>query len=133
MAASNVSPYADVIENGVTGLLINNNVDEWAAGISSLIESTSKRIEIANEAKDHIRTAFTCSSAATKWNDAISRVLEDESSLSPGGAARSPLSVNPSLAYRIFRPQSYLALVRLAWRSGPSGVIRHLREIGVFR
>ncbi len=55
---SNVSPYKDIIVDGVNGLLVENTVKDWVSGVKRLIENEVDRREIAQKAYDHIKQDY---------------------------------------------------------------------------
>ena len=48
---SNVSPYADVVENGVSGILVDDDLEEWYRKTMELADSREKRIELVKNAQ----------------------------------------------------------------------------------
>lgn len=52
--ASNVGAFKDAIENGKTGVLVNNTTDDWFKGIASLVENDDLRKTIAKQAREYV-------------------------------------------------------------------------------
>jgi glycosyltransferase involved in cell wall biosynthesis len=55
---SAVAPYIDYIDDGVTGLLVENTVDGWAGALDQLIGSPELRASIAARAAEDVRRHY---------------------------------------------------------------------------
>lgn len=64
---SNVGPYAEVVKNRVTGLLVENKPGDWYAAISQLIEDENLRYSIQNSARDYARNWYTLELFQEVW------------------------------------------------------------------
>ena len=53
---SKLEPYTSVIEDGVTGLLVENEVDAWKEAILSLLTNPELRMRIARNAREYVQS-----------------------------------------------------------------------------
>jgi glycosyltransferase involved in cell wall biosynthesis len=72
--ASNFGPYADTIEDGVTGLLVSENKD-WYDKIRYLIDHEDERNKIVANAQTMLKEKFDLNKNYVLWRDAINEVL----------------------------------------------------------
>lgn len=71
---SRVPSYASSVQDGQTGLLVNNNVDEWTDALRSLIADESLRRHLAERARQYVFTERVLRHRALDWADAIERM-----------------------------------------------------------
>lgn len=85
---SHVPAYKDVIEQGKTGLLVDNKAEKWVAALKLLIDNPDFRLEIALAAQLKVYQEHSLQRRAHVVNETYGRLLE-ESSLT---AAPMPVS-----------------------------------------
>lgn len=73
--AANIPPYSNVISNGNTGLLCNEDEKAWEDGIEYLIKSKSARFAMACEAKQEVLKNHNIHTKVHLWADAYKAVL----------------------------------------------------------
>ena len=56
--ASDVGAFKISIDNGKTGILVDNTTDGWFKGISQLVEDTTLRENIARQAREYVRKNY---------------------------------------------------------------------------
>jgi O-antigen biosynthesis protein len=56
---SNITPYATSVEDGVTGLLVDDDPDRWAAAIGRLLDDPDEASEIAARARARVAAERT--------------------------------------------------------------------------
>ncbi len=124
---SDVKPYAEVVEHGVTGLLVPNQPGAWSEAICRLVENGDLRAAIQRQARAYARAHYDLTSVQEQWKHHIREAL-----------AAAPLSHRPVDRVRGHR-QSANALpgrIRLMkqalrrWMGRVSKVIPHLRHKG---
>lgn len=79
--ASNIPPYSNVISDGNTGLLANEDEKEWIHCIERLIKSKSERHAIACEAKSEVLKNHNIKTKAHLWRDAYEAILKPKATL----------------------------------------------------
>jgi glycosyltransferase involved in cell wall biosynthesis len=72
---SNVEAYKHTIINGETGLLVDNNIDDWFEAIEKLINDNNYRISIANKSKQYLINNRTLKKCAYKWENALIDII----------------------------------------------------------
>jgi glycosyltransferase involved in cell wall biosynthesis len=72
---SNVDVYTNCIENGETGLIVNNTIEEWYDAIEKLITNSELRNTIKNKAYEKVKDEYSMDSAVNQWLVDINRVL----------------------------------------------------------
>ena len=72
--ASNVKPYSDYIENGVTGVLVDD--DSWYDAISEFYNNTKKGLYIARHAHKHVVETQQYKQHVNEWVDAFDSVIK---------------------------------------------------------
>ena len=55
---SAVAPYIDYVDDGVTGLLVDNTVDAWVSALDRLVRSPELRASIAASATENVRSHY---------------------------------------------------------------------------
>ena len=76
--ASNVSPYKEVIEDGVTGLLVENTEAAWVDALERLILDKDLRKRLANNAYDNVRENHNADKKAHLWAEAYEKALKND-------------------------------------------------------
>jgi hypothetical protein len=69
--ASAVSPYADVIQSGVTGLLVANDAGAWEAALRRACSDAALREALAAAAMKDVRARFSFSHMVAAWGAAL--------------------------------------------------------------
>lgn len=72
--ASNIPPYSNVISDGETGLLVDEN--SWYDALENLILDNDKRIKLGNNAFDEVHTNHNANSKAYLWLNAYESLLK---------------------------------------------------------
>ena len=68
---SNVGPYAETIRHGITGLLVENNEEDWFGAMESLILDRELRRRLGSNAFEEVVTKRMLDSRAFDWLSAI--------------------------------------------------------------
>ncbi|UYW30157.1 glycosyltransferase family protein [Methylorubrum extorquens] len=71
---TDIECYTDVIQRGVTGLIVNNEVSEWYSAIKILVENPELRVRIAENAYKDVQNRFSLECALRAW-EAVFRKL----------------------------------------------------------
>lgn len=72
---SAASPYAAVVENGVTGFLADTPA-QWQHALELLVNDGDLRLRIARQAQQHVRDHWLLSTHAMKWSEAYQAIVE---------------------------------------------------------
>jgi glycosyltransferase involved in cell wall biosynthesis len=72
---SNVTPYKDVIVNGVNGVLVANTTEAWFDALNALVVDGALRADIAHRAAKHVRELHGLDVVMTQWYDVIDTML----------------------------------------------------------
>ncbi|HNQ05280.1 MAG TPA: glycosyltransferase [Thiobacillaceae bacterium] len=83
---SHVPAYKDVIEQGKTGLLVDNKTEKWATALKLLVENPDYRLQIALAAQLKVYQEHSLQRRAHLVNATYGHLLE-RSSLAAGGEA----------------------------------------------
>lgn len=70
---SNVPAYADWVNHGESGLLVENSHEGWYEAIATLIEDKGLRNRIAEHAGQHAREQFRIETCADHWENQLFR------------------------------------------------------------
>lgn len=76
--ASNVSPYKEVITDGVDGLLVENTEEAWTDAIERLIKDPDLRKRLGENAYDNVRENHNADKKAHLWVDAYEAALKKD-------------------------------------------------------
>lgn len=71
--ASNIPPYSAVIEDGQTGLLVDEN--GWFDAMEKLVLDNDKREKLSNNAFDEVHTNHNANSKAYLWLNAYEKLI----------------------------------------------------------
>ena len=74
---SAVSPYADVIQDGVTGGLVPNDAESWRQAIARAALDSGWRIRIAQAAQQQVLVHHGLSSTLQGWETVLALALEN--------------------------------------------------------
>jgi glycosyltransferase involved in cell wall biosynthesis len=73
--ASAVSPYADVVQDGVTGVLVANHTAAWEDALRRVCADAAWRETLARTAMQDVRARFTFGHMVTAWGAAIDQAV----------------------------------------------------------
>jgi SAM-dependent methyltransferase len=73
---SNVPPYSDIIQNGVTGVLVDNDEDAWFQAIRQLALDPDARTRMVEAARKLCREHYSLTHAADAWQATITAARE---------------------------------------------------------
>lgn len=129
---SKVLPYTNVMEHGVTGLLVENDSAAWIKGIRSLIDSADLRNLIVTGAKNEIMMHHNIELTANCWENmldglGISPVREGKSVGKIAMGKRGHLEVVPILFRHLLKPSAYFQALKTVRRYGVRGLWERLR------
>jgi glycosyltransferase involved in cell wall biosynthesis len=87
--ASAVSPYADVIEDGLTGALVANSAVAWEVALRRAIGDVAWRTSMARAAQADVRERFSVDHMLQAWRAAIAQAqaLRQQTMLPRAGVA----------------------------------------------
>jgi len=71
---SNVGYARDLIENGVTGLLVSSD-QEWVDAINYVVNNPMKAIEMGRRARSFILNTYAAQPLANAWAGQLQRLL----------------------------------------------------------
>ena len=83
---SKLPPYADVIDDRRTGLLVANTTAAWHAALCHALDDECWRLEVAQAARAQVRAHHHAGLTQAAWQRALERAL----ALSGVGSARAP-------------------------------------------
>jgi glycosyltransferase involved in cell wall biosynthesis len=72
---SNIHPYTDVIQSGVNGILVEDNIDEWKKAILELIIHPKQMRHIAITAKNDVIENYSTQKNSRKFIEALMSVV----------------------------------------------------------
>ena len=72
---SKVGPYIDAIEHGKTGLLSDNETNEWVKHLEALITDADLQKRIVNQAQEKIRSENLLSKNSYRWLEVYEEIL----------------------------------------------------------
>ena len=72
--ASDVSPYKEVIVNGLTGLLVRNSTEDWFRAIQLVVNDHEFRRVISDRAEKHVRAHHHVGYTVEAWSQVISKL-----------------------------------------------------------
>lgn len=81
---SNVPIYAECVQDGITGLLVENRSGAWLDALTRLMQDEGLRSSIQNEAQQYARTHYSQDLFCRVWLDQIHRVLSQRLEASGG-------------------------------------------------
>ncbi|MDO9571496.1 MAG: glycosyltransferase [Hydrogenophaga sp.] len=71
---SKIGPYPASVLNGVTGILVDNNVEAWYRAMEALVQDEDMRKQLGERAFKHVHTERTLEARAGDWIRAISEI-----------------------------------------------------------
>lgn len=116
---SNVPPYSDIVSNGKTGVLVNNDIDSWYNAIIKLGRSNEHRFNLAKSAKDYCLNSFQLVNSAEQWQNLFLSLNITEQKIPTDYFLRQHRIYRFNLiASRIFYKSSYLQAIDLIKKYG---------------
>ncbi|MFZ2974638.1 MAG: methyltransferase domain-containing protein [Ferribacterium limneticum] len=124
---SNVLPYLPVVEDGHSGLLVNNDFDGWARAIESLLISHELRCELAENARANVIRYHSIDISANAWSELLDSLGINASNrtseeLSIPSIKRSGFALVRTLVPHLIRPSSYAKVFKIFFRFGLRGL-----------
>jgi glycosyltransferase involved in cell wall biosynthesis len=134
---SNVRPYAESVESGVTGLLVPNQPGAWFEALSRLIEDSALRRAIRTQARTYSRGQYDLRLFQVQWLDQLQTVLAERPTTHPSFVGSRPLSRTNfcnsdhgvPASESVQRRQTWMG----RWRRRAQKVIPSLRARGLFK
>jgi O-antigen biosynthesis protein len=80
---SNVSPYRDVVQDGVTGRLVSNDSEAWQSALREVIANAHTRQRWAGAARAVVRERFTLQHTVAAWQRALQAAQRRRAELGP--------------------------------------------------
>jgi glycosyltransferase involved in cell wall biosynthesis len=137
---SAVPPYADVIQDGVNGILSANTTEDWIRHIETLVSDDQLRHRISHAARQMVVTEFNMDIAAAKWSALLKGLIPDLNAyrdhtspiLSSDVSAlfTDPWSRLVSLFKTLFRPSAYIKALDIFFKQGPKAVLMKVISLG---
>jgi hypothetical protein len=129
---SNVPPYADYVQNDVTGVLVDNTTTNWVCAINSLIQSTEARLKLANAARQYVIDTHLADQAGDAWQTVINRLKVERVEI-PGLVEASKLRIRPNInarwiARKLTQRHTYRQLKAVLRNEGIDGIKKRLRR-----
>jgi len=85
---SSVPPNADVVQDGVTGLVVENRPDAWEAALRRLLDEAPLRARLARAARDDVEARFSPRALEAGWRVALGPLLQHRAPPVAPGAVR---------------------------------------------
>ncbi len=76
VVCSNVSPYCEVVEDGVSGRLVPNDAAAWQAALRGAVEDSAWRQRVASRARATVRAHHTLGHSVAAWRWALAEALQ---------------------------------------------------------
>jgi glycosyltransferase involved in cell wall biosynthesis len=73
---SRVAAYAETVQDGQTGCLVENTVDAWYGALVRLVDAEEARWQTARTAHDHVMSRRTLAVCGRRWQEAITQIAE---------------------------------------------------------
>lgn len=127
---SNVPPYADYVQNGVTGLLVEHTTTTWVDAINSLIQSSQERRRLSDAARQYVIDTHLSDQSGDAWQTVIDQLNIQRVEV-PGLVVASVLPVRPNIntlwiAKKLTQRQTYSRLKTILKSEGITGVKKRL-------
>ncbi len=87
---SRVPSFRDSVQDGVTGLLVDNSADAWSNALTRRAEDEALRTQLAAQVKDYVWTQRTLAQHARAWPQVIRALIQPESRHLPETLRREP-------------------------------------------
>jgi hypothetical protein len=122
---SNVDVYSDCVTDGRTGLLVQNDPEEWYRAMLRLVDDVPLRRAIQQQAQSYVREHY----AQEKFEEVFLRQIESVLDSPAGGGATAPSRPLAASQRPRRRADNYL----LRWAATAWHVLAHLRRHGLRR
>ncbi len=123
---SNVPPYSDFVQHGVTGLLVNDTAESWYGAVKQLAASPASRQRLAAAASAYCANEYPLSRAADAWQE-VFLAVRAKPAAAPTRPKRGP-TVKDWL--RLARqPAAYRSAARIVAREGWQGVRKRIKRL----
>jgi len=124
VVCSSVSPYKDVIKDGVTGLLVDYDEKAWFTTIRRLALSVEDRQRISTSAMKYCLSEFSMASAAKTWDRVFSTVPSGQGKRVDKSELKAWIKWQRVgfLLRHCIRPSSYIILFRLILKKTISSI-----------
>jgi 2-polyprenyl-3-methyl-5-hydroxy-6-metoxy-1,4-benzoquinol methylase len=87
---SDVPPYKDDVEHGVTGLLTPNSFEGWLACISRLVDDSDLREQLSRSARERVSTRYSLQNNTEAWERVFSALINEDNLVSKSDQMGSP-------------------------------------------
>jgi len=109
---SAVPPYSDVIQDGVTGVLVPNTEEEWFQAVKRLALSVNERKRILASAREYCLSRYSMKVAAEKWNQVFADVKPGQGKIVEERMLKSRLRFRAVKVVKYgLKPGSYVSLM----------------------
>jgi len=127
---SNVPPYSDYVEHGITGLLVDNSHSAWIDALDTLIQSVEERRTLSHAARQYVRGQHLVDRAGDAWQSVIDR-LDIQRVEVPGLVEASVLRIPPNINLswiikKLTQRHTYRRLRTVLKSEGLSGIKKRL-------
>ena len=78
---SNLGPYKENIQDGITGLLAENNTKDWEEKIINLIDDVNLRKNILTNAKRDVRENYLLNTSVVLWENILYNSKRNKNSI----------------------------------------------------
>lgn len=124
---SNVLPYSPVIENGVSGVLVENTTEAWTEALRSLITSHELRNRIVDSAKERVALLHNLDLSAQSWQLLVKSLNVFPRCAQVGHINMAEIRRDRSAIVRfavrhVLKPDSYIKAFRALRRYGIRGL-----------
>ncbi|MEN8257636.1 MAG: methyltransferase domain-containing protein [Thermodesulfobacteriota bacterium] len=130
---SNVPPYNDVVQNEITGVLVDNDEHAWYEAIRRLVLDPEGRAIMASAARKFCRDHYSLSQSADKWQAAIFAARAYRQSIPVGDEPAASLRPHPSLkdwCRLLVSPAAYRSGLWVLLNEGFGGLKKRLNRLG---
>lgn len=127
---SNVPPYSDYVQDGVTGLLVSNSTKAWVSAINSLIQSADERRRLSHAARQYVIDTHLADQAGNAWQTVVNRINIQRREI-PGLVEASLLYTRPKMnilwvARKLIQRRTYGWLCTIIKNEGIAGVKKRI-------
>jgi 2-polyprenyl-3-methyl-5-hydroxy-6-metoxy-1,4-benzoquinol methylase len=129
---SNVQPYSDMVHNGVTGILVDNNEDSWYQAIRRLILDFEERSRLATAARKLCCEHYSLSNAADIWQTTLNAAREHRNSFPLNKQPLQTLNLPLNSRFwvrKLTQYTTYRSAISVLLNEGWGGVKKRLRRL----
>jgi 2-polyprenyl-3-methyl-5-hydroxy-6-metoxy-1,4-benzoquinol methylase/glycosyltransferase involved in cell wall biosynthesis len=124
---SNVLPYSVVIENEVTGILVENTLEAWSEALRKLIASFELRVRLTEAAIANVEQRHNLDLSSQSWQQLINSLnilprLADADNVKMIPMRKGYGTILKIATRHAFKPSSYLKALRTLRRFGVKGL-----------